>query len=348
MARRVSGPLPHIKTVRRGLRTYEYFRTGRLVDGRELLNRLPSRNDPAFARAYAGMLAGRTARANVVVLPTMAALIDLYERDPRYTKRSQSTQKTYGIYLRRIASEMGEAPVDQVERRDVRALLDKMTDRPGAANMALGVLRNLFALALSKDWIETSPCDGVEEMEGSGAEHEPWPLPLLEDALTDPEVQLPVALLYYTAQRIGDVCRMRWNDIRHGSLYVRQDKTGNELDIRLHAHLAAILDATPKEALTILPGKRGRPIHHETVRRRLQKWAAARGHKIVPHGLRKNAVIALLEAGCSTAQTAAISGQSLGMVEHYAKRRNNRKLASAAVLQWQGTDGGRGNRAENK
>jgi hypothetical protein len=56
----------------------------------------------------------------------------------------------------------------------------------------------------------------------------------------------------------------------------------------------------------------------------------------VPHGLRKNAVNALLEAGCSAAEAASISGQSLQMVEHYAKQRAQARLADAAVLKWQG------------
>lgn len=57
--------------------------------------------------------------------------------------------------------------------------------------------------------------------------------------------------------------------------------------------------------------------------------------KAVPHGLRKNAVIALLEAGCSVAEAASVSGQSFAMVEYYAKQRDQKILSSAAVLKWQ-------------
>lgn len=54
--------------------------------------------------------------------------------------------------------------------------------------------------------------------------------------------------------------------------------------------------------------------------------------KAVPHGLRKNAVIALLEAGCTVAEVAAITGQSYAVVEHYAARVNTERLGSAAIL----------------
>lgn len=46
----------------------------------------------------------------------------------------------------------------------------------------------------------------------------------------------------------------------------------------------------------------------------------ALGIKTVPHGLRKNAVNALLEAGCTIAEVSAITGQTHQVVEHYAAK----------------------------
>jgi len=60
---------------------------------------------------------------------------------------------------------------------------------------------------------------------------------------------------------------------------------------------------------------------------------AASGYK--PHGLRKNAVEVLFQAGCTSAMVSAITGQSLLMLEHYARKRNNRKLAKAAMEKWE-------------
>lgn len=53
------------------------------------------------------------------------------------------------------------------------------------------------------------------------------------------------------------------------------------------------------------------------------------------HGLRKSAVVTLLEAGCTAAEVAAITGQSMQMVEHYARQVNQKKLAAAAILEWE-------------
>ena len=50
---------------------------------------------------------------------------------------------------------------------------------------------------------------------------------------------------------------------------------------------------------------------------------------------RKSAVATLLEAGCTTAEVQAITGQSMQMVEHYAKQVNQKKLAASAILKWE-------------
>ena len=58
-------------------------------------------------------------------------------------------------------------------------------------------------------------------------------------------------------------------------------------------------------------------------------------HHFVFHGLRKSAVVFLLEAGSTTAEVASITGQSMQMVEHYAEQVNQPKLARVAILKWE-------------
>lgn len=331
---RAGKPLPYIKTVRSRGKVYEYFVTGKVEGGKPVLRRLPARDDRSFGRSYAGMVAARHARESAVAAVTMRDLSRAYQLSPEFRNRKPRTQTTYLIYLRGIEEEMGDAPVSEIERRDVQTLLDKLQDRPGAANMTLAVLRNLFKRALKRDWVNVDPTRDVGFVESGDAAHEPWPEQLVAAALADPKVRLPVALLYYTAQRIGDVCQMRWSDIVDGYLSVTQEKTDKPLEIRVHSALAKILKDQPREGATIIHYG-GKPVLGSSLRARLQRWAAKEGLHVVAHGLRKNAVNALLEAGCSVGETAAISGQSLAMVEHYAKRRNNRKLGTTAIGRWE-------------
>jgi integrase len=348
-AARTALPLHVVRKTAKG-RVYYYFDTGTLNAKRKpILKRLPDIADRTFPSALAGCLNARTRRLDVRPVLTVPALIELFEKSPDFAAKSASTRKSYGIYLARIGRAFDTAPADQVERRDVVLLLDSIVaptvervngrdvkrGGPGAANMVLRTMGSLYAWARKRGHVQIDPCRDVELFEEG--EHEPWPDWLIEEALAsdDRRVQLATALLYFTAQRIGDVCAFRWTDIRNDVLKVRQQKTGAELEIPLHSRLAAILAALPRAGFAVLARPDGRAFDPTTIRKGLQEFAAARGVKVVPHGLRKNAVNALLEAGCSAAETAAISGQSLQMIEHYSKRRSKPRLATAAMKRWE-------------
>jgi integrase len=314
-------------------REYFYFATGQRVEGKEVLKRLPDIRDPEFGRMLSAAQSGRTRRGKIKGVLTIAGLADLYEKSPEFRKLAEATRRSYELNLDKARKRLGIAPANELKPSDVRLVHDEMADQTGAANQFVRVLGSLYSWGRKRGHVTVKPTESVELFDETP--HEPWPEWLLHEALADEQVRLPVALLYYTAQRIGDVCRMRWSDVRDGTITVTQDKTGKTLAIPFHAALAKLLADAPRTGLTILSSG-GRRRSEKALRDKLQAWAAERKQKVVPHGLRKNAVIALLECGCSVAETAAISGQTMQLVEHYGKARNQAKLASAAILRWEG------------
>lgn len=315
-------------------KTYYYFDTGTVNEkGKPVLKRLPDIRDPSFGGVLAAAQGARTKRRHVADgMLSVAGMADLFERSQEFRAKAKATQDSYRIYLRAVRKHLGPAPAAEVESEDVRLIRDRLAETPAAANQFVRTLQALYSWARKRGHVKARPTDDVELLDGG--EYEPWPDWLLAEALDHPEVQLEVATLYYTAQRIGDAARFTWSDIRDGRLQMRQQKTGKALVIPLHSRLAELYARTPKKGITILLNSAGRKWPVKALRGKLQAWALERGVKVVPHGLRKNAVIALLEAGCSAAETAAISGQSLQMVEHYAKGRNQAHLAGAAILRW--------------
>lgn len=333
--------LPHVKRVRSKGRDYYYFDTGLKNErGKPTYNRLPDIKSPDFGDVYAGMKAGITRRADVETALTVTMLVRHFERSPEFARLSKGTQRTYGYSLRKIEKGLGKAPVDDVTSKDFSGLLALMGNAAGSVNLTRKVMAALYKWGKGKHFVAkaTDPI-GTYEAIPMGS-HQPWPEPILDAALSssNERVKLAVHLLYYTAQRIGDVCAMRWADVRGDVISVVQHKTARPLTIRMHSELVALLDATPKRGLTILTQQDGRPVGDDAIRKELQAFTSAYGVHLVPHGLRKNAVIALLEAGCSVAETAAVSGQSFQMVEYYAKQRDQKRLSSAAILKWQAVD----------
>lgn len=328
--------IQYVKRTKAKGRWYYYFDTGQVDErGKHIWKRLPDPKDRSFAHTYAAMLGHRTRRATPETMLTVKKLVGLYQASVQFNDLKPTTQKIYSIYLGEFVEQLGIAPADRLERKDIVLLLDKMAARPAAANMVLKASRACYAWARKRGHTSANPFLDIESMEIG--EHQPWPDDALQAALRadDNLVRLATHLLYYTAQRIGDVCRLTWRDISGGELTLVQEKTGLELRIPVHESLAAELARHPKSLSCILDNGPERS-RVDRVRKALQSFCLQNGHKVVPHGLRKNAVNALLEAGCSAAETAAISGQSLQMVEHYAKRRSQSRLGKAAILKWQG------------
>lgn len=337
--------LPYEKRVTRAGKQYSYFDAGKGPDGKRRYVRLPDRSDIRFGGVYAALLGHRSRKAEVAKAEMkLSALIALYERSPRYLKLAANSKDNYSHYTGRFCKALGDPPANGVIRQDVTRVLALLIKTPGASNAMLRAVSALYQWARGNTEITADPCRDIEEHEGG--EHLKWPDELLAEALAsdDPRIKLAVSLLYYTAQRIGDVCNMTWGDVQDGYIHVIQEKTGKELWIRIHRDLAKLLESLRNGnsrnghkqlydgVVQLAPQKIMGGYNRASIRRWLQAFAKARGFKVVPHGLRKNAVIALLEAECTVAEAASISGQSFVQVEYYARQMNQRKLGSAAIL----------------
>lgn len=321
--------LDHVKHVRSRGKWYSYFNTGtRDEAGKPVFARLPEWATPGFHDSYGALLAGRTRR--IAPAYTLAHLAEAYRRSATFAEKAPNTQKLYRVQLAKVVEVWGKFPVNALEPHHVRRAIEAEGWKAGTRNMVVAVLALLYKWGRRQDLAAIDPARDMER--ARGGEHEPWPDDVLNAALaaSDSTVRLAVHLLYFTGQRIGDVCKLRWGDIRDGHLFVRQTKTGKLVEPPLHAELAAELARTPKTGLRVLEG-----IDERRLRIALQAFTAALGHKTVPHGLRKNAVNALLEAGCTIAEVSAITGQTHQVVEHYAAKVNRRKLGKAAMLKFE-------------
>jgi integrase len=130
---------------------------------------------------------------------------------------------------------------------------------------------------------------------------------------------------------------MKWSQFDGEFIEVRQQKTGAMLSIPCHSELREELENMPRAADTILVGERGTaltgPSLSTMVHRQLRDMGV-RGYVI--HGLRKNAAVALANAGCGPMEIAAVTGhQTLSMVQHYSKRLDQRLRAREAMSKWE-------------
>jgi integrase len=302
-----------------------------------------------FMAAYQAALSGDTVRpieigAGRAKAGTVAALTAAYLNSIAFGNLAPETQRSRRGILERFRAEHGEKRVTLLGRQHVERMLAAKAAIPSAARNFLNALRVLMQFAIETGIRSDDPTVGVKRVKLRTEGFRTW----TEDDIGAFEAAHPIGtrarlaltLLLYTGQRRSDVIRIGRQHVRGGAIHVRQQKTGAELAIPMHANLKAVLDATLSEHLTFLTTAQGKPFtaagftnwfHDMCKEAGLSKGTSA-------HGLRKAACRRLAEAGCSTNEIAAISGHSsLREVERYTKAADQARMARAAIGKLGGT-----------
>jgi integrase len=235
--------------------------------------------------------------------------------------------------------------VQGVEPRHVLALRDSRANTPASANNLVRTLSSLLAWSVPRGWRSDNPCREIQKLKiGDG--YAPWPWDAIEHFAIHARRDLwhAGAVALFSGQRLSDVLKVKWSEIVDGLISVRQGKTGKSLWIPVHRRLATIITGVPRVSVYVLTNSRHRPW---TVDGFKAAWsdelnrpimASLRERRLVFHGLRKSAVVTLLEAGATDGEVSAITGQSREMVAHYSRQVNQRKMAAAAILKWEAAD----------
>src|SRR3546814_555295 len=214
--------LKYVKAVRSKGRSYHYFNTGKSDNGKLIYVKLPPFGTPQFATSYATLLGHRNRVPEVVEAEelSLSDLIKLYEKSQKFRSLADSSQRNYSMYLRRIDQQLKGAPANEVTRTDLTLLMDKLGDQPATANMIMRTANALYVWGRERGHVTIDPARDIKELDVG--EHQPWPESLVELALKsdDHNIRLAVGLPYYTAQRAGDVSRMKWSDITDGAIHV--------------------------------------------------------------------------------------------------------------------------------
>jgi hypothetical protein len=338
--------MKNVKTIRGRL----YFR--RQVNGKDTYIRLPAVDDARFAAEYARLskpdAAGPTRPTPIA--GSLGALVPAYRASPDYRAiPSPKTRANYAIYLDLIVGEHGHRLVRQVRPAHVYAMRDKMAETPGKANNWLTVFRVLMSFAAKLDWRGDNPAAGIKAL--PIGEHQPWPADLLRVCLevATPMTRLLIATGLCTGQRNSDVIRMQYGWIDDGIMSFEQQKTKTHVSVPLHPFLIAELARLPRQSVTLLYDRYGKPFGTtgavqsrmrdlmatkavvEVIADLVARESIAEGTTFVFHGLRKNACCYLLELGLNDNQVGAMLGMSPTMVRHYGKRSRALMIARDAA-----------------
>lgn len=265
---------------------------------------------------------------------SIAAVVSDYLASTDFKRLSDKSKKDYGNYLSIISKKFGQNPIKAFSRKVALAWRDSMAATPAKANYAMAVLRRLMSFAIDRGYIETNPALNPRKM--AVGTYLPWPDEAIEAflAIAPPYMRLAMQLGIYTGQRRGDIIRMTWGALKEGGIELVQQKTKRFLHIPLHTALQAQLEGVERGGATIITNGAGKPFLDDAFSKEWRRLSNQAGidSRLVFHGLRKNATIRLLEAGCTTAQVKSITGHVTDeMVNHYSQKIDQKNLAKQAM-----------------
>lgn len=267
-------------------------------------------------------------------------MIEQYLASNEFANKAANTRRNYRRVLDQLKARLGAARIADLQPDHIRIVRDEIAKTSTATadmtTMLLGVLWD-HAAEFCRLPLGTNPAHGLRKVHVEKKPHQSWPPKIIEAFLTEASgpLRLALHLLLYTGQRVGDVVTMKWSDIANGRMTVVQEKTGHEIIVPVHKRLAAVLEQTPRINDYILNNKFGKPYKNAdslsgVIKRVLTDDLESADH-LTTHGLRKNAGIALAEAGCTVPEIQAILGHKTPqMALHYAEQANKGKLADSA------------------
>lgn len=292
------------------------------------------------------------ARAASGELKTFRALVAEF-KEVRLGKLSAKTQGEYRRYLDVIEEAWSDAAVASVTTVDAQRVVDMYRDSPAAGVYFRAVLSRLLAFGVPRGYALQNVASLTEKPDHTSEPYKPWPDWALELFFEHARVGLQLAAYsaLYTGQRSVDVITMTRPRPDAKAIELVARKTGAEVFVPIHFEYRQILDA----ALVVHPrlhlredGEPWTQAGFKTAWQRDMTFEAGSGASaadrakaaamkrlrdegLVFHGFRKNAVIALLEVGCTEGEVSAVVEMTPAMVRHYGQAVNRRRLAVNAM-----------------
>lgn len=310
---------------------------GFLLDGKRLPDLKSKEFWPEATKAHEAFI--RRRRQGI---KDFKALVEAFqsETNPFWTKLAASTQRGYRTSGDIIKETWGDdLPVD-LTTVDAQDAIDALGETPAKANQFRAFLSRLMAWGASRGYCKTNVVEMTEKIPG-GEPWVPWPNWAFEILLEHApfHMQMIAMSAFFTGQRQGDVLAMTKPKAGENTIAVRAQKRGNTVWIPIHFAYRKWIDRVPtSDSVMLHAGARATSYKSpDGFRTEWQKLMAKdafkpfRENRIVFHGLRKNAVINLLEVGCTENQVGAICNMSAQMVQHYGREVALRSLAKDAM-----------------
>jgi integrase len=284
---------------------------------------------------------GRSRKVKLKQHGAVRQIAELYVRSPEFAKLSARWQSSRKYYLGILEDELDWLTIDDLNDRECRGdfyeLRDQFADTPDKADKLLDSLKGLLGWAYERNRISYNHAMGIPHLAKSGKRRNDiiW----TEDheaivyASFPPELVEAFRFALFSAMRLSDLVTIKSSAYRDGWITYQQGKTGAWVYLPVYAlpPFQALVDGLDLSGELMLP-------EVGCLRSRWRKALSRsplRDEDLHWHDLRGTATTRLLEAHCTDAEVAAITGHSIGpgtKLGDYAAR--SKQLALHAYQKW--------------
>lgn len=326
------------KRLKSGIRTYWRFRR----DGAD--TPLPGGpGDPQFHARYAELMTQAEAIAARQDVPrsSFAWLARTYLASAEFEALAERTRDDYQATIDNLLLPvLGPERFDCVTKPVVKALRDAHRATPRKAHKVKQMVSRIYSWADEESLLPAdfqNPASSLRRLKAKVTPIMVWSDDELDLFLRHATgmIRTAVLLAAHTGQRRQDLVAIDWADHHGKTIRVRQNKTGEPLDIACHPDLAAHLKSVRTGfGGPILRGPDGKPMSAGALSQLLIR-ELAKVPEMPPrswHGLRYLAAGRMEEAGCTVAQCSAVIGhRTYQMAMKYMAQRRDAQAALAQL-----------------
>lgn len=275
-------------------------------------------------------------------------LAELYVKSPEFTGLSKKWQAARKHYLSVVEDELDWLTLDNLSERKARGefyeLRDRFAARPDTADKVMDALKGLIGWAYERNKIGYNHALGIPRLAKAGKRRNNivW----TEDhesivyASFPPFLAQAFRFSLFTAMRQSDMRGLKWENYQDGWITYEQGKTGTMVYLPVFAlsPLRELVESLPRSSEFMLTTATGLQLEGGNLRgdfRAALTRTDLKDEDLHWHDLRGTATTRLLEAGCTDAEVAAITGHSIGSgtkLGDYAAR--SKQLALNAYQKW--------------
>jgi integrase len=349
------------KTDRHGKQRWRYRMNGRDVQ-------LPGTpHSQEFDAAYVALTEGRPVKVTPLeggraTDETFRHAYQLLKETAEWRRLEPKSQRNYASITERLLRHrigddiFGDAPVVDLRRRDVIAVLNDFSGGATTEWRLLIVLRKLIVIALDQEWITTDPTLHLKrppEVEGHAA-WGPAEMAAFEAhwPIGTPQ-RTAYALGLWLGNRVSDIAQLTWDHLTvkeimlDGSMVKvdgfefvphkgRKKKRAKALFLPMTPMLADQLAAVPRgrNPYVVANGNYDRGYTIDSLSQAMSRWAKTAGLPAgyTMHGLRKALGAKLAEADATTRQLMEVLGHSnIAFAELYSREASQVRLAVEAM-----------------